>query len=650
MKHKKYLGVLSTLLFSVALILSGCNKTPKHEHTFASSWSKDATYHWHAATCEHTEETSDKAEHSFGNWVVDTDATYTQAGSKHRICSVCEYREDAIIPIIAHDHVAGAHVNENIVEADCTHAGSHDEVTYCSICYEELSRIHVVDEALGHIYVVTATVAPTYEADGYKTYTCSRCGDHYNEKNGDKLTHHYADYFQHDESTHWHPCIDEGYEDLKGDEAPHIFDQRDSLSRTRKCECGYSDGRYYQSHVYLHSLVVDEVYDKNGFSYDYLVSADQSVYEFGFVTYTIGENEDLIDPSKGDNYSIPEEMIGKQVVANVYLVVLDETKMTYNGNFVDVDLLYGDNTYTPEEVTTSTYYDDTERTCYLYRVPVGEVSIYVYNGETPIVSDDGKTLTYGLYPQTHVNDTGVLNALNALTTPEANGWYKYLGHYYCKYTSTPTYVDLTFSDGTSLSSNKEYWFLCEPIVWNIVKTNGSQRLLTTQKIIDARIWGEYWNKENEDGKYCNNYAISSIRSFLNDGFYNLAFMLNASGIIETEVDNSGAQTDEPTTKYACENTNDKIFLFSYAEYQSEDYGYAYSFNRKAQVTDYAIARGMYMDKSTRNGHYYTRSPNHSKGYSAVWYIKSDGMVKGDRYTNVNEPYYGARPCMTLTLN
>lgn len=35
-----------------------------HEHTYTTAWSIDATHHWRAATCEHTEEVTDYAEHS----------------------------------------------------------------------------------------------------------------------------------------------------------------------------------------------------------------------------------------------------------------------------------------------------------------------------------------------------------------------------------------------------------------------------------------------------------------------------------------------------------------------------------------------------------------------------------------------------------
>ena len=46
-------------------------------------------------------------------------------------------------------------------------------------------------------------------------------------------------------------------------------------------------------------------------------------------------------------------------------------------------------------------------------------------GKTPVFDDENGTVTYGLYPQTHVNDGDTIAALNALTTADSNGWYLY---------------------------------------------------------------------------------------------------------------------------------------------------------------------------------------------------------------------------------
>ena len=65
-KHLQFLTGLSIF----ALLLTACNATnsrggnesggnggsTSHTHTYSSDWSYDETYHWHAATCEHTSE------------------------------------------------------------------------------------------------------------------------------------------------------------------------------------------------------------------------------------------------------------------------------------------------------------------------------------------------------------------------------------------------------------------------------------------------------------------------------------------------------------------------------------------------------------------------------------------------------------------
>ncbi len=70
---KKFATVLGVLLLGVsAMGFAGCDETdvqpenPVHEHTFATEWSKDETYHWYASTCEHKDEVKDKAEHTYG--------------------------------------------------------------------------------------------------------------------------------------------------------------------------------------------------------------------------------------------------------------------------------------------------------------------------------------------------------------------------------------------------------------------------------------------------------------------------------------------------------------------------------------------------------------------------------------------------------
>ena len=67
---------------------------PKTEHT-PSDWKADADNHWKECT-ECTEAiTGSLSAHSF-EWIIDREATVTEAGSKHEECSVCGYAKDSV--------------------------------------------------------------------------------------------------------------------------------------------------------------------------------------------------------------------------------------------------------------------------------------------------------------------------------------------------------------------------------------------------------------------------------------------------------------------------------------------------------------------------------------------------------------------------
>lgn len=70
-----------------------------HIHTASATWSKDVVNHWHECTANDGEK-MDLASHTFGEWVIDTKATETTKGSKHRDCTVCGQRETVEIPVI----------------------------------------------------------------------------------------------------------------------------------------------------------------------------------------------------------------------------------------------------------------------------------------------------------------------------------------------------------------------------------------------------------------------------------------------------------------------------------------------------------------------------------------------------------------------
>ena len=65
------------------------------------------------------------------------------------------------------------------------------------------------------------TIEPTFERDGYISYTCTICGFAYSEKYSNKLNHNYSNEWSYDSEKHWHSCIDAGYSSLTKDEENH---------------------------------------------------------------------------------------------------------------------------------------------------------------------------------------------------------------------------------------------------------------------------------------------------------------------------------------------------------------------------------------------------------------------------------------------
>ena len=74
----------------------------EHTHSYGSDWKNDADNHWHECSCG---DKKDTAAHTAGEWVIDTPATTTTSGSKHKECTVCGYvMETGTIPATGTGH------------------------------------------------------------------------------------------------------------------------------------------------------------------------------------------------------------------------------------------------------------------------------------------------------------------------------------------------------------------------------------------------------------------------------------------------------------------------------------------------------------------------------------------------------------------
>ena len=83
-------------------------------HAYGSDWKYDSTNHWHE--CSRCHDKKDEAAHSASEWIIDTAATETAEGAKHKECTVCKkVLETATIPATGSTH---------------THSGVYVGMTY----------------------------------------------------------------------------------------------------------------------------------------------------------------------------------------------------------------------------------------------------------------------------------------------------------------------------------------------------------------------------------------------------------------------------------------------------------------------------------------------------------------------------------------
>ena len=200
-----------------------------HTHKFSESLTKDETHHWYAATCGHTTEVSEKAEHTFGNWTTTKEATEEAEGSKERTCTVCGYTATEAIAKLPHTHKFASEWTSD--ETNHWHSST------CGHEVTEGKTTHTFGDW-------TITKEPTEEAEGSREKSCSVCEYTVPEVIA-KLphTHKFATDWTKDETNHWHASTC-GHEVTEGKTA-HTFGDwtttkeatcTEEGNKTRTCE------------------------------------------------------------------------------------------------------------------------------------------------------------------------------------------------------------------------------------------------------------------------------------------------------------------------------------------------------------------------------------------------------------------------------
>ena len=129
-----------------------------HSHSYGTEWKYDDTNHWHECECGAK---TDIAAHSASEWIVDTAATETAEGAKHKECTVCKkVLETATIPATGSSH-------------------THSYGTEWK--YDDTNHWHECEcgdkaDTAAHSFQWVIDKAATKEATGIKHEECTVCG------------------------------------------------------------------------------------------------------------------------------------------------------------------------------------------------------------------------------------------------------------------------------------------------------------------------------------------------------------------------------------------------------------------------------------------------------------------------------------------
>ena len=181
----------------------------KIDHTYSAEWTYDDKYHWHVATCIHTDAKSDMGSHTWDAGVITLAPTEESEGIRLYSCTECLLTKEETVPKLEHVHVFNVKTNDHLA----TEATCQDKATYYYECacgavgsetyeYGYFGNHRFVD----YLYNNDATCS----SDGTKSAICATEGC--NQKDtivaeGTKLPHKFIDTWNSDGTYHWHDAI-----------------------------------------------------------------------------------------------------------------------------------------------------------------------------------------------------------------------------------------------------------------------------------------------------------------------------------------------------------------------------------------------------------------------------------------------------------
>ena len=205
----------------------------EHTHSYGTEWKYDDTNHWHECSCG---DKKDTAAHTAGEWIIDTPATATASGSKHKECTVCGYTmATETIPATGGGEHTHSYGTEWKYDAD-------NHWHECSCGDKKDTAAHTAGEWI----IDTPATATT---SGTKHKECTVCGytmttETIPATGGGEHTHSYGTEWKYDGTNHWHECSCGDKTDTAAHSFKWVVDKEATAtkkgSKHQECKvCGY---------------------------------------------------------------------------------------------------------------------------------------------------------------------------------------------------------------------------------------------------------------------------------------------------------------------------------------------------------------------------------------------------------------------------
>ena len=170
------------------------NRGDEHTHSYGSEWKNDADNHWYECSCG---DKKDVAAHTASDWIIDTPATTTTSGSKHKECTVCGYTMTTeTIPATGGDEHTHSYGSEWKNDAD-------NHWYECSCGDKKDVAAHTASD-----WIIDIPATATTSGSKHKECTvCKRVLETGTiPATGDEHTHSYGSEWKNDVDNHWHEC------------------------------------------------------------------------------------------------------------------------------------------------------------------------------------------------------------------------------------------------------------------------------------------------------------------------------------------------------------------------------------------------------------------------------------------------------------